>query len=95
MRVRLKFYIMRTTSATELRKSMKTTLDIVSNEKEIIIIHRPNEEDVVMMSLSEYNSWIETRYLLSTKNNREHLTQSIEEIDKGETTKIDTSDLWK
>ncbi|MBC8147969.1 MAG: type II toxin-antitoxin system Phd/YefM family antitoxin [Bacteroidetes bacterium] len=86
---------MRTTSATELRKSMKTTLDIVSNEKEIIIIHRPNEEDVVMMSLSEYNSWIETRYLLSTKNNREHLTQSIEEIDKGETTKIDTSDLWK
>ena len=86
---------MRTTSATELRKSMKSTLDRISNDKEVVIIHRPSEEDVVMIPLSEYNSWIETRYLLSTKSNRNHLAKSIEESEKGETNKIDTSDLWK
>lgn len=85
---------MRTTSATELRKNMKFELDKVSNEKETIIIHRASNEDVVMIPLSEWNSWIETKYLLSSKNNINHLYKSINEAELGETTELDISKLW-
>lgn len=85
---------MRTTSATELRKNMKFELDKVSNEKETIIIHRASNEDVVMIPLSEWNSWIETKYLLSSKNNINHLYKSINEAESGETTELDISKLW-
>ncbi len=85
---------MRTTSATELRKNMKFELDKVSNEKETIIIHRASTEDVVMIPLSEWNSWIETKYLLSSKNNINHLYKSINEAESGETTELDISKLW-
>jgi len=85
---------MRTTSATELRKNMKFTLDRVSNEKETIIIHRPAAEDVVMVPLSEWNSWIETKYLLSSKKNIEHLSKSISESESGKTIEMDLSNLW-
>ena len=85
---------MRTTSATELRKNMKLALDRVSNEKETIIIHRPSAEDVVMIPLSEWNGWVETKYLLSSKNNIEHLSKSINESESGKTTKMDVSNLW-
>ena len=85
---------MRTTSATELRKNMKFELDKVSNEKETIIIHRASNEDVVMIPLSEWNSWTETKYLLSSKNNINHLYKSINEAESGETTELDISELW-
>ncbi len=85
---------MRTTSATELRKNMKQSLDVVSKERETIIIHRPNEEDVVMLPLSEWNSWQETNYLLSTESNRTHLAKSIEQAKKGGVKEIDIDNLW-
>lgn len=86
---------MQTTSITDLRKNIKFTLDKVSEDKETVIIHRAKNEDVVLISLSEYNSMMETDYLLSTKANREHLKKSIEDAENGNTTTIELDDLWK
>lgn len=86
---------METTNATELRKNMKNKLDKVSDDKQTVIIHRSGQEDVVMVPLSEYNSWMETNYLLSTEANRENLDISIAEAKKGMVTKINKDDLWK
>ena len=86
---------MQTTNATDLRKNMKSKLDMVSEDKEMIIIHRANQEDVVMITLSEYNSWTETNYLLSNKNNREHLLRSVKEVEEGKTQTVNVKDLWK
>lgn len=86
---------METTNATELRKNLKVKLDAVSEDRQTLIIHRSAQEDVVMLPISEYNSWKETLYLLSTKANREHLEASITEAEAGEVTAIKTSDLWK
>lgn len=86
---------METTNATELRKNLKRKLDLVSDEKETMIIHRSGQEDVVMIPLSEYNSWMETTHLLSTEANRENLKKSIEEAKEGKVVKVKTNDLWK
>jgi len=85
---------MRTTNATELRNNMKLSLDKISYDKETIIIHRAAAEDVVMMPISEWNSWVETNYLLSTENNRNHLAESINQSKLGETNAIDIDNLW-
>ncbi|MBU2946606.1 type II toxin-antitoxin system Phd/YefM family antitoxin [Zobellia uliginosa] len=86
---------METTNYTELRKQLKHKLDIVSEDKETVLIHRSGQEDVVMISLSEYNSWMETEYLLSTDANKESLTRSLSEAENGKVVKKTTKNLWK
>lgn len=78
---------------TELRKNMKTTLDSVVDDSKEIIIHRPNREDVVLVSLNEYNSLKETLYLLSSEKNRKRLFKGIEQVNNGKTTTIDIDAL--
>jgi len=86
---------METTNATELRKNLKRKLDIVSKDRETLIIHRSGEEDIVMLPISEYNSWKETMYLVSTKANRKNLEKSIEQAENGDTERIDIDEVWK
>jgi antitoxin YefM len=49
-----------------------------------VIIHRKDKENVVLISMSEYNSIKETEYLLASKANREHLLESIKQVENGE-----------
>lgn len=78
---------------TELRKNMKITLDSVVDDSKEIIIHRPNHEDVVLVSLNEYNSLKETLYLLSSEKNRKRLYEGIEQVNNGKTITIDIDGL--
>lgn len=68
---------------TEFRKNLKSSLDKVSNDEEIIIVSRSKNKNVVVISLKEYNSLKETMYLLSTEKNRKRLQESINEIREG------------
>jgi antitoxin YefM len=84
---------MKTISITDLRKNLKETLNNVISDNQEIIIHRPNNEDVVLISLSDYNSLNETSYLLSSESNRTRLLNSIDQIKQGKTTKINLDEL--
>ena len=68
---------------TDFRKNLKSVLDKVSNDEEVVIVSRSKNKNVVVISLKEYNSLKETMYLLSTEKNRKRLKESISEMEKG------------
>jgi antitoxin YefM len=74
---------MRTINFSEARKHLKEVLDRVVDDADITIITRRDADDVVLMSLSEYNSWKETEYLLSSPANARHLRESIAQANAG------------
>jgi antitoxin YefM len=73
------------TAATysDLRQNLKTYMDRVILDSDPLIITRKNNENVVLLSVKEYNSLIETNYLLSNQANAEHLKRSIAQHKSG------------
>ena len=72
-------------------------LDLISEDKvNQLIIKRPKGKgNIVLISEAEFNSMQETLYLLSSKKNREHLLESLQQLKDGKTVKIKLKDLWK
>ena len=76
---------MRTTSFTDLRKNLAATMDGVAADHEPVLITRGGGKPAaVMMSLEDFASYEETRYLLRSPKNAERLHLAIEELDAGQ-----------
>jgi len=73
---------MKVVNYTELRLNLKHLLNSVVDDVQELIIKRKDQKDLVLISLEEYNSLVETNYLLSGKN-RDVLLESIAEVKKG------------
>lgn len=69
---------------TEARNNLKAVFDSVYRDHEEVIIHRKGRENIVLISMDEYNSMKETSYLLSNPNNAKHIRESIEQLQKGQ-----------
>jgi len=69
---------------TEFRENLKKFLDTVEDDNEILIIKRGTGKGTVMMSLTEYNSVMETLYLLGSKANADWLRGSIRQMGAGD-----------
>jgi antitoxin YefM len=74
---------MRTINFSDARRQFKEVLDRVVDDGDITIITRRDADDVVLMSLSEYNSWKETEYLLASPANARHLRESLAQANAG------------
>jgi antitoxin YefM len=68
---------------SEFRTHLKANLDSVSEDNEVVIINRQKDNNVVLISLKEYNSLQETLHLLSSAKNRERLFPAIDRDNLG------------
>lgn len=71
-------------SYSEARKNLKSVMDKVVADHSEVIITRRNGEAVVMVSLSEWNSILETEHLLRSPENARRLRESIAQAERGE-----------
>jgi len=71
---------MEAVSYSDLRKNLKSYLDHVFQDNDPLIVTRKNNENVVMISIDEYNSLIETNYLMANEANAKHLMKSIHQL---------------
>jgi antitoxin YefM len=67
-------------SYSDLRKNLKKHMDNVYFGHYPLIINRKNSENLVMISLDQFNSFQETNYLLASEANAKHLKKSISQI---------------
>ncbi|GAB6178507.1 type II toxin-antitoxin system prevent-host-death family antitoxin [Desulfobaculum senezii] len=62
---------------SEAKKNLSSTMDLVCDTHEPVIITRQNGRSVVLMSQEDYNSIIETACLLDSPENAGRLRKSI------------------
>jgi antitoxin YefM len=67
-------------------------MDKVIQDSDPLIVTRKNNKNVVLISVDDYNSLMETNYLLSSEANAEHLKRSIDQYKAG---KIQTRKLFE
>ncbi len=71
---------MKAVNYSELRQKLKSNLDAVTDNDELLVVHRPRGRSIIMMPLSEYNSWLETLHLISSDANRKRLDKAVKNI---------------
>lgn len=74
---------MNAVTLTEAKKNLEQLIEQVISDVEPTIITTDTGQNIVLLSLDEFNAWQETLYLLSNPANAEHLRQSIEEAQSG------------
>jgi antitoxin YefM len=80
-------------SYSEARHALKDVMDEACSNHEPILITRRKGENVVLLSLEDYESIMESEYLLSSPVNASRLMQSLEEARSGKRTPMDTLGL--
>ena len=66
---------------SQAKKNLKEIINKVCDDFDEYIITTKDEKSVVLISYEEYSSMKETMYLLSSKNNRDRLHNSVEQIE--------------
>ena len=75
---------MRTANYTELRNNLKSYLDNVIVDCEPLIVNRPDNNGVVIISLDEYNAIKETEYIMSSPETMAAIRNGEDELKQGE-----------
>jgi antitoxin YefM len=74
---------MQVVNFTEARNNLKSIFDSECENHEEMIVNRKNGDNIVIVSLEDFNALKETQYLLSSSKNRERLLNSLEHSRSG------------
>lgn len=85
--------IMITATYTDLRSNLKRYLDRVIKDSDNVIVNRGNDSAVVIMSMEEYESMVETAYIMSQPELVEAIRQGDEDIKNGNYEVINIDEL--
>jgi antitoxin YefM len=68
------------------KENLDNLIDRANTTPEAIILQNADGKQAVLMSLTEFNAWQETIYLLSNPANANRLLQSIQDAEAGKFT---------
>ena len=74
---------MKAITSNQAKQQLDKLIDQVILDVEPTIVCNDRGQQVVLMSLDEFNSWQETLYLLSNPANANHLMESIKQAKLG------------
>jgi len=75
---------------TEARATLASLMDRVCDDHEPVIITRQKARAVVMVSLDDFNGWMETLSIMGSPANAAHLRESIAQLQSG---RVDAREL--
>lgn len=78
---------------SDVRNNLKAVCDIITDNDETVIVTRKNDNNIVMMSIEQYNNIMENMYVRSSKKNYGRILKSIEQIGRCKTIKKDSEEL--
>jgi antitoxin YefM len=79
---------MRTANYSELRSNLKSYLDTVVTDSEPLIVHRPGNNSVVVISLDEFNAIKETELIISMPGMKEKIARSFQQAKEGKVKRL-------
>lgn len=82
-----------TATYTDLRSNLKGYLDRVVNDSDNVIVNRGNGSAVVIMSMEEYESMVETAYIMSQPELVEAIRKGDEDVRNGNYEIVDVDEL--
>jgi len=68
----------------DAKKNLEAICEQVCQDHEPYMVKGKNDQDVVILSLEDYNAWVETNYLLSNPYNAKRLLTSLEKARQGQ-----------
>jgi antitoxin YefM len=74
---------MKVVNYSEAREKLKSVMDKACRDHEPIVVARKRGASVVLMSREDYDSLMETDYLLSNPANEKHLLKSLKDAKRG------------
>lgn len=80
-------------STQELQNNFNKIAEDISEYDDTVVVARPKNKNVVIISEKQYNSWMETNYLLSNETNRTALQKSIKELKAGKSKLLTPEDF--
>ncbi len=80
---------MQAVTCSEARHSLKNFMDDACGNHEPILVTRRKGKSVVLLSLEDYESFLESEYLLSSPANAARLMQSLQEAAAGKRSSLD------
>ncbi len=75
--------VMKVTSYSSLRQNLAKCMDEVTDDHAPMLVTRANGRHAVLMSLEDFASYEETRYLMSSPANAKRLNESIADLETG------------
>jgi antitoxin YefM len=84
---------MKAVNYSDFRQHLKSHLDIAYSDHEPLIVTRKQNENMVVMSQEDYNSLMETVYLLSSKTNANRLYESRKQTRTGKKISVNVNEL--
>jgi len=67
------------------RKNFRSLIDKVNDDSDVIIVTTKDNKNAVLLAEDDYNSMVESLYLISQPANARHLEESIQQLDGGKT----------